>query len=743
MGLDTIYRLSVIMNMVDNLTSPMSRITSTINGAVGKIDGLNHTFGEMTKTGIGMTAVGAEVSAAVLEPVEATFETRRALGELKSLGIQDLQAVEQAAKDFSNTFAGTTKAEFITAAYDIKSGIASLSDTGVAEYTKLAGLTAKATKASTGEMTSLFATGYGIYKDYYSDLSDTEFGELFSAGIAKSVQSFKTTGSGMSQAISSLGASATTASVPLEEQLSILGMLQATMSGSEAGTKYKAFLRSATRGGKELGLNFMDANNQLLSMPEILAQLRGKFGETMDAAEKMELQKAFGDTEAVALIDLLYSKTGDLQSNIVDLYDTMGQGTAVTQGMADAMNDTEPGKFEILQQQMQNLKETLGNSILPTVDSFLDKASNVVEKCDEWASSHQGLVKILMILVLSFGALLSVMGVLVTTLGGIGLLFSRVASIFFGLGKGIRIIKGGFDTLRIIGMLAGDKLAVVFGFLKSGALTAASGMKAFGLGIFNIGKHAIVTAATALPGLISSVWSFTAALLANPITWIVIGIIALIAVLILLWQHWDAVSAFLSTTWNSACAKVSEGFGIIKDGVTSVITWITGKISSFAESGRKMVTTLVEGITSVAHKPVEAIRGIFGKVRKLMPFSDAKEGPLSELTLSGRRILETISTGMEQKEGLPADTLEQSFSKMDLSSNRKPVKKINFEKIVNNNTETEKETKETENGSFVDKLTLNVDISKIKDLPMLMNLIKELQDAANSMVVTPEPEVTA
>ena len=24
-------------------------------------------------------------------------------------------------------------------------------------------------------MTSLFATGYGIYKDYYSDLSDMEF----------------------------------------------------------------------------------------------------------------------------------------------------------------------------------------------------------------------------------------------------------------------------------------------------------------------------------------------------------------------------------------------------------------------------------------------------------------------------------------------------------------------------------------------------------------------------------------
>ena len=68
-----------------------------------------------------------------------------------------------------------SKADFISAAYDIKSGIASLSDEGVAEFTSLAALTAKATKSTAGEMTSLFATGYGIYKDYYSDLSDMEF----------------------------------------------------------------------------------------------------------------------------------------------------------------------------------------------------------------------------------------------------------------------------------------------------------------------------------------------------------------------------------------------------------------------------------------------------------------------------------------------------------------------------------------------------------------------------------------
>ena len=41
----------------------------------------------------------------------------------------------------------------------------------------------------------------------------------------------------MAGAIKMLGASATNANVPMEEQLAILGQLQATMSGTEAGTK--------------------------------------------------------------------------------------------------------------------------------------------------------------------------------------------------------------------------------------------------------------------------------------------------------------------------------------------------------------------------------------------------------------------------------------------------------------------------------------------------------------------------
>ena len=225
MSLESVFKLSLIMNMVDNITGPMAKINSSVNGGVSRLQKLEGTLGGMVKTGAVMTELGSSIAGAALAPVEATFETRRALGELASLGVKDLEAVEDAARSFSDQWAGTSKADFISASYDIKSGIASLSYEGVAEFTTLAALTGKATKSTVAEMTSLFATGYGIYKGYYEDLTDLEFGEVFSAGIARSVQQFKTTGSEMAASIESLGAAATNANVPLEEQLSVLGMV--------------------------------------------------------------------------------------------------------------------------------------------------------------------------------------------------------------------------------------------------------------------------------------------------------------------------------------------------------------------------------------------------------------------------------------------------------------------------------------------------------------------------------------
>lgn len=757
MSLESVFRLSLIMNMVDNITGPMGRISSSVNGGVSRLQKLESAFGGMVKTGAVMTELGSSISGAALAPVEATFETRRALGELASLGVKDLEAVEDAARSFSDQWAGTSKADFISASYDIKSGIASLTDEGVADFTTLAALTGKATKSTVGEMTSLFATGYGIYKGFYDDLTDLEFGEMFSAGISKSVQQFKTTGSEMAAAIESLGASATNAKVPLEEQLSVLGMLQATMSGSEAGTKYAAFIQSAAKGGEELGLAFVDANNQIKSLPEILDLLRGKYGDTIDAIEKQEIATAFGTDEAVDLIDLLYSKTGELQDNVLSLYDAMGQGTAVASEMASAMNETEPEKFERLQQQLHNVAEAAGSTLLPVVNDLMEGAAGVIQKGAEWVENHQNLVRIILLAALTLGGFLAVAGTCIAVVGGVGIVFTKTAGLVKGFIGVIRGLPDLFETIALYGMEAGDAIRNGFnrirtagstavtavknvtlriaGMAKTAVISGVTALKNMALGLVSMARQAVVTAVTAMPGLIASVWSFTAALLANPITWVVIGIVALIAALILLWQNWDSVTAFLQNAWDTACSKITAGLEWLKQGFQSIMDWIGEKIAWFGEAGRRLVTTFVDGIKSVAMAPINAVKGIFGKISNLFPHSDAKEGPLSTLTLSGKKTMTTFAEGVTLAEDAPANAITKGLEGARVSLQQDAPKPVR----LGGSTGEEADAGDGSGSAgrdgkvfIVKKLVLQVDVKKIKQLQDLLEIVGELEDKINS-----------
>jgi hypothetical protein len=59
-------------------------------------------------------------------------------------------------------------------------------------------------------------------------------------------------------------------------------------------------------------------------------------------------------------------------------------------------------------------------------------------------------------------------------------------------------------------------------------------------------------------------WAMNAAMLANPITWIIVGIVALIAAIVMLVANWDTVVAWISEVWG--------GF----------VSWITESLSAFA-----------------------------------------------------------------------------------------------------------------------------------------------------------------
>lgn len=542
--MESVYKLSVLLNVVDNLSGQMNTIQGNVSGSIQKLDS---AFGTMQKAGAALTGVGGAILGVGTKLVTSTFDTQNALGELSSLGVKDLKAVENAAKSFSDTWAGTSKADFITASYDIKSGIASLTDEGVAQFTQLAALTGKATKSTTEEMGSLFATGYGIYKGAYDDLSDLEFGEMFSAGIATAVKNYKTSGSEMASAISALGATATNNNVPLEEQLAILGQLQTTMSGSEAATKYKSFLNQATKAGEALGLQLTDDNNRLLSTPEILEKLKGKYGETIDAVEKKELKDAFGTDEAVAMIDLLYNNVDSLTTGMDDLSASMKQGSSVTKEMAEAINNTPEQKFQVLKQQIHNNAEELGNGLLPAVNDTMDKVSGLIKRGGEWISNNQQTVQTIMNIALKLGVFLVVAGSVMGIVGSLGKLFLSM-------------------------------------------------------------KNTIGIVKTAVMGL-------NTAFLASPVTWVIAGIVALIAIFVVLWNKSEAFRNF----WKGLFAQVQNAVQQAWTSIQPALQKLGQKLTELWQA--------VQPIIRIIEKVGAVVLTVLGAT-----FAGAIQGALSALT---------------------------------------------------------------------------------------------------------------
>lgn len=69
-------------------------------------------------------------------------------------------------------------------------------------------------------------------------------------------------------------------------------------------------------------------------------------------------------------------------------------------------------------------------------------------------------------------------------------------------------------------------------------------------------------------------------------------------------------------------------------------------VSKFTDAGANIVGMIADGITGAIGKAKEAIDGVVSKIRNFLPFSPAKEGPLSDLhklNFGG-----TIATGFMQ-----------------------------------------------------------------------------------------------
>ena len=81
MGLESIYKLSVVLDMVDRLTSPLVTVTDQ---TAKKLNDMQQSFGLASLAGTAMTSAGVSITKGMLDVAASTFDTQDALAELKS-----------------------------------------------------------------------------------------------------------------------------------------------------------------------------------------------------------------------------------------------------------------------------------------------------------------------------------------------------------------------------------------------------------------------------------------------------------------------------------------------------------------------------------------------------------------------------------------------------------------------------------------------------------------------------------
>jgi TP901 family phage tail tape measure protein len=462
--------LGIVVSMKDAFTQNATRIQSammSLDATVAKSsERMNRNLDRIQK-GTMMVGAGIALLSIPTAFLASTAATQKALGELASVGVVKMRAIEESAEGFTNRWAGANKAEFIGAAYDVKSALANLSDEAVGTFSAMAALTGKATKATTQEMVGTFTTAYGIFKPIMGELNDIEWAKAFSGALAQTVAAFKTNGPQMADAIKNVGATAAASNIPLSEQLAILGQLQTTMPGSEAGTLYKAFIMKAAEAGTELGLQFTDASGRIKGVIPILQEIQRRFPDMSQAAAQVKIKKAFGSDEAVKFVLQMSAGMQSLQGNIKSVADAMHAGTATTESMANAMNQDIGSQFTLIRQQFTNLSEILGRTLIPVFTPILQCVSSFVLRLQTMAKSMPGVTRVVLTFSMGLGALLVVAGSVIASIGMLGVMLPAVQAGFVALSTAAAGVGASIATylLPVVAIIAGVTLAALL--LKS------------------------------------------------------------------------------------------------------------------------------------------------------------------------------------------------------------------------------------------------------------------------------------
>jgi len=611
-------QLEFTLALIDKVTRPLRQAQA---GVTEFADKSRASFQRVAVGGAALWGVGQAIKGA-LGPAIEMYD---ALQEQSARGI-DSSALKQVEKD-ANTFAmtyGKSAVEFVQSTSSINAAIGGLTGTELPKVTQVANLMAAAVGSSAAESAEFLGQMFGNFREEADRLGKVQFAEQLADKMAFMRQRFGVEMGLVKDLMEGARGVGTNYGVGLNEQLAVMGELQRTL-GSEASGAYEGFLTGAEDGAKKLGLSFKNSAGQMLSMPEILTKLQGKYGDSI--AGNVEAQKAlddaFGDSSAV--VKQLWGNVGTLQRNITELGGS--DGLKRTQEMAAKMVKPWDRFIEIL----TAIRRVIGMTLIPVLYPLLNRLADMGQTFARWMQMFPNIARVVGYVALA-----------VLSFAGAGAL----ANIVMGV--------GGFVMVGLTAIWRGLLLVTK---LYTGALWLAQ--KA---------TLAYATVMRTLRGVLLAVRM--AAMLTgtaiNFMSWPILLIVGAIALLgagcYLLISHWDAVKAAVMDTaaFQVVTAAIEYMAGVfgqawasIKDGWNSFVALLSGfsvtaTLGGMASGIMKLFANLWDSIKSTA---LSSLNWIISKLNKIPGIDIAELGapvptpPVMENNLSTGGQLKGIDSG--------------------------------------------------------------------------------------------------
>jgi hypothetical protein len=383
----------------------------------------------------------------------------------------------------------------------------------------------------------------------------------------------------------------------------------------------------------KLGISVEDGNGKIKDAETLMGEIADAMDRVTDESKKVSIAQDLFGRSGAGMINVLRGGSKAMRE-AGDEAERLGVISEAQARASEEFNDN----FARLSRVITHVGHALANELLPYLNTFVLHLKDVaIESRPEIIAWFKN-------------AVIQLRDTLPSLVKGTWGVISAISTLAAGISYAIETTVGWRHAGTLLVTLLGGALvksliATTISFVQLGIAIAAAIPKVIALASAGLTSLAagFATIWPMLVKVVASTWAWTAALLANPITWIVIGIVAAVAAVAaaayLVYQNWDEVVGFLKRKWNEITSAFDAGFiqGVIKvletfnpvsilaTAVNALVAyffgidlyeigqaWIGGFIDGVAERWQKFTAWLGNSVKSFLDLAPDSFKESFG-----------------------------------------------------------------------------------------------------------------------------------